>query len=111
MSDAVERAMNNLLGEPTTCPHGNPIPGSSYEAPNSAPLAEVAVGAPFTVRRITEELEFEPGLLEFLEASAIQPGNRGVVTAASPDGTLTIEIDGRHIGVGAFASERILVTS
>ncbi len=49
---------------------------------------------PFTVRRITEELEFEPGLLEFLEASAIQPGNRGTVTAASPDGTLTVEIDG-----------------
>jgi DtxR family Mn-dependent transcriptional regulator len=33
------------------------------------------------------------------------------VTAASPDGTLTVEIDGRHIGVGSFASERILVTS
>jgi DtxR family Mn-dependent transcriptional regulator len=34
-----------------------------------------------------------------------------VVTAASPDGTLTVEIDGRYIGVGSFASERILVTS
>ena len=111
MSDSVERALNDLLGEPTTCPHGNPIPGSGYEAPDSAPLSNVTVGSPFTVRRITEELEFEPGLLEFLEASAIQPGNRGVVTAASPDGTLTVEIDGRHIGVGSFASDRILVTS
>jgi DtxR family Mn-dependent transcriptional regulator len=111
MSDSVERALNDLLGAPTTCPHGNPIPGSDYEAPDSAPLSDVAVGSPFTVRRITEELEFEPGLLEFLEASAILPGNRGTVTAASPDGTLTVEIDGRHIGVGAFASERILVTS
>ena len=111
MSDSVERALNDLLGAPTTCPHGNPIPGSNYQAPDSAPLSDVAVGSAFTVRRITEELEFAPGLLEFLEASAIQPGNRGTVTAASPDGTLTVEIDGRHVGVGAFASERILVTS
>ncbi len=111
MSDSVERALNDLLGSPTTCPHGNPIPGSGYEAPDSAPLSDVAVGTGFTVRRITEELEFEPGLLEYLEASAIQPGNRGTVTAASPDGTLTVEIAGRHIGVGSFASERILVTS
>jgi DtxR family Mn-dependent transcriptional regulator len=111
MSDSVEKALNDLLGSPTTCPHGNPIPGSGYEAPDSAPLSELAVGSAFTVRRITEELEFEPGLLEFLEESAMQPGNRGTVTAASPDGTLTVEIDGRHIGVGSFASERILVTS
>jgi hypothetical protein len=26
-------AMDRLLGEPTTCPHGNPIPGSDYVAP------------------------------------------------------------------------------
>jgi DtxR family Mn-dependent transcriptional regulator len=32
-----------------------------------------------------------------------------VLTAASPDGTVTVEIDGRHVGVGAFASARILV--
>lgn len=111
MSDSVEKALNKLLGEPTTCPHGNPIPGSGYEAPDSAPLSEVAVGAKFTVRRITEELEFEPGLLEFLEQSSILPGNIGTVTAASPDGTRTVEIAGRHIGVGSFASDRILVTS
>src|SRR6056297_341641 len=77
MSDSVERAMNDLLGEPTTCPHGNPIPGSNYEAPDAEPLAAINVGTPFTVRRITEELEFAPGLLEFLEESAIQPGNIG----------------------------------
>jgi DtxR family Mn-dependent transcriptional regulator len=111
MSDSVERAMNELLGSPTTCPHGNPIPGSAYEAPDSEPLSAIGVGSGFTVQRITEELEFAPGLLDFLEESAIQPGNRGTVTAASPDGTLTVEIDGRHVGVGAFASERILVTS
>lgn len=111
MSDSVEEAMNRLLGEPTTCPHGNPIPGSDYVEQDVSPLSSHPVGQRFTVRRIPEELEFAPGLLEFLEQSSLRPGCSGVVTAASPDGTLTIEIDGRHVGVGAFASDRILVAS
>ncbi len=111
MSDSVEGAMNRLLGNPTTCPHGNPIPGSAYIEPDVHPLSAMTVGAEFTVRRIPEELEFTPGLLEFLEASSLQPGRAGTITAASPDGTMTVEIDGRHVGVGAFASARILVTT
>jgi DtxR family Mn-dependent transcriptional regulator len=109
ISDSVEAAMNRLLGEPTTCPHGNPIPGSDYVEVDLTPLADHPLGETFTVRRIPEELEFAPGLLEFLEASSLRPGCTGTVTAASPDGTLTVEIEGRHVGVGAFASERILV--
>ena len=111
MSQSVEEAMDRMLGSPTTCPHGNPIPGSDYENPDSRPLAALAVGSNFTISRIPEELEFTPGLLEFLESAAIQPGRAGTITAASPDGTLTVEIDGRHVGVGSFASERILVTN
>ncbi|MEN9504574.1 MAG: hypothetical protein RI958_500 [Actinomycetota bacterium] len=111
MSESVEIAMNRVLGSPTTCPHGNPIPGSTYAAPDSSPLSSLSVGQHFTVSRIPEELEFAPGLLDFLEASRIQPGRSGVLTAASPDGTVTVEIEGTHVGVGSFASSRILVTS
>jgi DtxR family transcriptional regulator, iron-dependent repressor len=111
MSTEVEQAMNRVLGDPTTCPHGNPIPGSDYEAPDATRLVDVEVGTIFTVSRIPEELEFTPGLLDFLESSSIQPGHSGRVTAASPDGTMTVEIDGNHVGVGSFASARILVTA
>jgi DtxR family Mn-dependent transcriptional regulator len=109
MSDAVEEAMTRVLGNPTTCPHGNPIPGSSYDAPLMVPLIDIPVGNTFTVSRITEELEFTPGLLDFLEASSILPGHIGILTAALPDGTVTVEMEGRYIGVGSFASARILV--
>jgi DtxR family Mn-dependent transcriptional regulator len=109
MSSEVEEALDRVLGSPTTCPHGNPIPGSQYNAPVTVPLAEIAVGAKFTVARITEELEFTPGLLDFLEEASILPGHQGLITASSPDGTVTVEIEGRHVGVGAFASNRILV--
>jgi len=111
MSDKVEAAMDRVLGSPTTCPHGNPIPGSKYVAPDTVTLSVVKTGTKFTISRITEELEFEPGLLDYLESSTIQPGQTGMVTAASPDGTMTIEINGHHVGVGAFASARILVAS
>jgi DtxR family Mn-dependent transcriptional regulator len=106
----VEQAIVRVLGDPTTCPHGNPIPGADYIAPVSVPLSDVTVGNGFTVSRIPEELEFTPGLLEFLEDADVLPGREGTITASSPDGTTTVEIAGRHIGIGAFASQRILVT-
>jgi DtxR family Mn-dependent transcriptional regulator len=109
ISQQVETAIIRVLHDPTTCPHGNPIPGSDYTAPDTVTLAELAVGKDFTVSRIPEELEFAPGLLEFLEQSSIVPGSKGTITAASPDGTTTVEIDGNHVGIGAFASTRILV--
>jgi len=111
ISDNVERAIDRLLGSPTTCPHGNPIPGSDYDAPVTVALSSVGVGTGFVVSRIPEELEFTPGLLEFLESADVVPGSGGTVTASSPDGTTTVEIDGHVIGIGAFASERILVTA
>lgn len=111
ISEPVEEALARLLGDPTTCPHGNPIPGSGYRAPDLQPLSDLPVGAGFKVTRIPEELEFSPGLLDFLEDSQLMPGSTGVVTAASPDGTLTVEVAGRSVGIGSFASQRILVTT
>ena len=69
------------------------------------------MGDRFEVSRIPEELEFAPGLLTFLEQSHLVPGARGEVTSASPDGTRTVEVDGQHVGIGTFASTRILVTT
>jgi len=109
ISQPVEEAIDRLLGAPTTCPHGNPIPGADYTAPPMHPLVEIAVGGAFTVARIPEELEFAPGMLEFLEDADVLPGRVGTVTACSPDGTTTVEIAGRHVGIGSFASARILV--
>lgn len=112
ISEDVETALIRIMDNPTTCPHGNPIPGSSYEAPaSSAALQDIDTGGTFRVERIPEELEYRDGMLEFLESASIIPGSTGTVTSKSPDGTTTVEIDGTHIGVGGFASARILVTA
>jgi DtxR family Mn-dependent transcriptional regulator len=111
ISEPVEAALVRVLGEPTTCPHGNPIPGSNYQAPDAVALVDLAVGDHFEVSRIPEELEFTPGLLEFLEQSHLVPGVRGQVCASSPDGTRTVDVDGERVGIGSFATSRILVTT
>ena len=60
--------------EPDDLPARQPHPGSSYAPPDLVALSEIPVGDGFTVIRIPEELEFTPGLLEFLEGAAVQPG-------------------------------------
>src|SRR4051812_49924454 len=43
ISDQVEAAIVRVLDNPTTCPHGNPIPGSAYSAPDTVALADLDV--------------------------------------------------------------------
>ena len=110
MSDEVEAAMSRVLGEPTTCPHGNPIPGSKYQAPTAQRLNQLAVGQHFTISRIPEELEFTPGMLEFLERTKLVPGSEATVHNAKSTGEITVTINGANVDVDPFASSRIFVT-
>ena len=111
MSIAVEQAMDRLLGSPTTCPHGNPIPGSDYIEPSATPLATVVVGERSRCAASPRSSSSRPGCSSSSSSRRCVPGNEGTVTAVSPDGTLTLEIGGHHVGVGAFASARILVSA
>ena len=113
ISEPVEAAMMRVLGDPTTCPHGNPIPGSDYAAARRrSPSTASPPGSTFTVSRIPEELEFAPGLLEVPRGGGRRARS---VRARSPPPHPTapprVEIDGRHVGIGSFASARILVTA
>ena len=110
MSDAVEQAMDRVLGSPTTCPHGNPIPGSQYLEPDLVPLSrgrgrQVVHGQPDPRGARVHARVCSTSS----RSASILPGRSGMLTAASPDGTMTIEIEGHHVGVGSFASARILV--
>jgi DtxR family Mn-dependent transcriptional regulator len=110
MSDEVEAAMSRVLGDPTTCPHGNPIPGTQYAPPTALRLNEVTVGQTFTVSRIPEELEFTPGMLEFLERTTLVPGTTAKVKKAVGTGEMTVTVNNEDIDVDAFACSRIFVT-
>ena len=104
--------MTRLLEHPTTCPHGNPIPGTDYHAPNTVTLDQLDVGSAASWSPASpRSWSSPPGCSSSSRTSSVLPGHQGTVTAASPDGTTTVEIDGRHVGIGSFASTRILVTA
>jgi DtxR family Mn-dependent transcriptional regulator len=110
ISPVVEEAMMRLLDDPTTCPHGNPIPGTDYASPVSAqPLVELAADDEFTVERIPEELEFQDGQLAYLEGAGLLPGRTGTVVSIGPEGTTTVMVDGVPVGISSFAASRIIV--
>ena len=112
ISPSVEKALIRVLDNPTTCPHGNPIPGSGYSEPDHlSSLLDLEVGREFVVQRIPEELEFQPGQLAFLETSGLMPGYEGSVLSVAPDGTTTISIGGGAVGISSFAAGRILVST
>ena len=73
-------------------------------------LNELAVGQQFTVSRIPEELEFTPGMLEFLERTTLVPGTSAVVHNRARTGEMTVTVDGANIDVDSFACSRIFVT-
>jgi Fe2+ transport system protein FeoA len=96
---------------PSTCPHGNPIPGMPEpEAHNPIPLSQAKAGSTFLVERITEEAEADRQLLRFLWESGIRPGSRLTVTEVAPyAGTISVELEGRVITMGLAASHKIWV--
>jgi DtxR family Mn-dependent transcriptional regulator len=87
ISAEVEEKLVLLLGDPATCPHGNPIPGSSHqvEGPASVALTQMAPG-PVVVRRISEKAEIDDDAIAFLAAAELIPGSNAVVVGSSVEG-------------------------
>ncbi len=84
ISPRVEARLDELLGHPETCPHGNPIDAeTARRRPAGVPLSEVEAGQHATVYRITEEAEEDAGLLSYLEARALTPGASITILARS----------------------------
>ena len=87
ISADVEEKLVQLLGDPATCPHGNPIPGSSHkvEGPASVPLSQMQPG-PVVVRRISEKVEIDEDAITFLAGAELTPGSNAEVVGTSADG-------------------------
>jgi DtxR family Mn-dependent transcriptional regulator len=84
LSPRVEARLDEMLGHPPTCPHGNPIDAETARArPPGIPLSEIDGGERATIYRITEEAEEDAGLLSYLEARALTPGAPVTVLARS----------------------------
>ena len=111
LSAEVEEAMNRVLNNPTTCPHGNSIPGSAHREVHMTSLADIQIGLPYIVGRITEELEHKSGVLEFLESVNLVVGTTATVTARSEDGNITVRINDDEVTIDSFIGNRVLVNA
>ncbi|MFL6127869.1 MAG: metal-dependent transcriptional regulator [Mycobacteriales bacterium] len=128
MSDSVERRIAALLGAPTTCPHGNPIPGldelGALPAAPDTPLELAEVGAVSlvsldqaaqqgspraVVRRISEQIQPDAAVMRELRAAGVQPGRtvtmsreptgRGLLVRTETGETLMDDLVAKHVFV------------
>jgi DtxR family Mn-dependent transcriptional regulator len=84
ISPRVEEAVDELLGHPQTCPHGNPMDSATArKRPSGIPLSEAEPDSPVTILRITEEAEEDAELLVYLEQQGLIPGVRAHVAEVS----------------------------
>ena len=111
LSPKVEDRLAAILGMPTTCPHGNPIPGmAGQSAAHPFPLDQAKEGTTVVVERITEEAEADRKLLEHLWQNGVRPGMRLKIQDVAPwAGTITTASDGKTIVLGLAAAGKIWV--
>jgi DtxR family Mn-dependent transcriptional regulator len=111
ISEEVEERLVDILGDPGTCPHGNPIPGSSHAVDHSrlVPLRDVAPGGTVVLRRLTEDLELDLGVMRFFEESGLMPGGKIEVRQVAPDGTMALVVERREVALGAHLSDNLWV--
>ncbi|MBT4311041.1 MAG: metal-dependent transcriptional regulator [Anaerolineae bacterium] len=110
ISSMAEEALDEQLGNPKTCPHGNPLPGFEDVVADWIPLTELPVGQKVTIRRVHELAEENAPLLSFLGENKVLPNTEATISEVLPfNETITIEIDGQHVSLGNISAKYIFV--
>lgn len=111
ISDLVEDRLVTILGDPGSCPHGNPIPGSANEVDPSGlrQLTSLTAGDRAVLRRLTEDLELELPVMRFLEQSGLMPGADLRVDGIGPDGSMSVVVARRSVALGSALADNLWV--
>jgi DtxR family Mn-dependent transcriptional regulator len=108
ISDNLERHLIALLGDPATCPHGNPIPGSANPAVRDdrlVPVSELG-DRPGVVRRIDEGLEAHPEQLLAIERAEMTPG-AAISLVRTTDGQSTVRTSAGESRLPDWVAEHV----
>ncbi len=83
ISDQVAKSIEKALGQPKTCPHGNPIPTEDGTVPplKDQPLSELSNGEAATVSRIPDP---NGELLRYLATLGMYPGVKIEIEEKAP---------------------------
>ena len=123
ISGAVEERVIASLNNPTTCPHGNPIPGSVPSArtylkdQGAIRLSTLAHGEKATVLLVSEVVEDEEGLILYLHEKGLTPGTLLTVLSQAV-GTKSdnqqedfrLQVEGREVRISEAVASKIWVT-
>ncbi|OGQ75888.1 MAG: hypothetical protein A3G94_08045 [Deltaproteobacteria bacterium RIFCSPLOWO2_12_FULL_60_16] len=112
ISPEVEEKLAKLLHHPTTCPHGNPIPGEGSTASRrkGLPLDRVPAGSEVVFQCITEGGERDSRLLGFLQQHRLFPGARVHVLDIAPSlGIMSLKVGADEFSLGIEAAKKIRV--
>lgn len=111
LSDLVADRLFELIGGPTTCPHGNPIPG--VEAPRflERALSSLPTGETSHLQRISEVAEHEaPELLRFLGEHGFHLGvAMTTLDVSQAAGTVTVHVGDRDVTLSLEVAGKIWV--
>src|SRR5215469_13126265 len=123
ISGAVEARVITSLHNPTTCPHGNPIPGQvaarTYLKDRGAVrLSSIKAGEMATILCISEVVEDEEGLILYLHEKGLTPETTLTVQSADAvSGTdenqseaFQLQVDGRGVCISKAVAAKIWVT-
>lgn len=111
ISANVEARLLSLLKEPTTCPHGQPIPPSDLSDPPQAgePLAQAPEGMRGRVTSVTEEF---PEILRYLGEIGLRPGASITLVQKAPlGGPLTVEVGGQRHAISLELAGLVTVSA
>jgi len=111
ISPWLEEHLVQLLGDPATCPHGNPIPGSANktEFVDQRPLSELPDGTDVVIRRIDEQLEGQHLSMKTLETESVLPG-RALRIVGRGDTLMQLTVDGREVALDLAIAERVFAS-
>jgi len=108
VSPLVEERIMALLGNPTTCPHGNPFPGTPR--PDTVLLSTLEGGDERCIDGVQEEAEDDAELMRFLHQNGMTPGTLvRVKEVAAYNSTMTLDVAGRDVVLGMPVAERVRV--
>ncbi|MGH9164461.1 MAG: metal-dependent transcriptional regulator [Acidimicrobiales bacterium] len=111
ISDEVEERLVVLLNNPTTCPHGNPIPGTDGHRSDLVALTTTSAGDQIRLERVTEQVEIDIESLTYLSVHGFVPGADARVRSRAPDGTLTLEVGESTIALGPALAGQLYVAA
>jgi DtxR family Mn-dependent transcriptional regulator len=113
MSDEIAELLNKHLGNPTTCPHGNPIPGNGRNVSldsKTFQLRKAGEGDRVTVARISEYAENVAELLDYLGKRGVMPGANLTVTEIAPlNGPLTLKLGTKIVSMSREIADYVWV--